>query len=222
MSFRNATQQQEAIEAARVERAKKETVEAVFFKYPTLVQCEANARKIIEDISFWAQNTEILPTFQLFQSMLDENPDHIKTYATQSVERGRQQVIDDILNLLASKNGGRDGKFDSYNLRSEKARMQSWNLPALRTRLNEIKVKQKMSAAPVSVLKSFVADAHREDRPFPGWPTLPKSMWSSSQGRTINIDADYLNFIGKHDRYEFARVCKLYGTSQVDARRGIR
>jgi len=49
------------------------------------------------------------------------------------------------LALLASKNGGRDGKFDSYNLQSEEKRMASWTLDALRIRLAEIKTKQRMS-----------------------------------------------------------------------------
>ncbi len=219
--FTNVHQQQRAVEAARTENAKRETVAAVYAKYPKMVQCEANARKILEDIVYWTQTPEVLPTLDLFEAMLLENPEHIKTYATQSIERTKEQIIEDILSLLESKNGGRDGKFDSYNLRSEEARMKSWSLDALRTRLNDIKTKQRMSTTSVSTLKTFLADAHRDDQPFPGFPTLPKSLWSTSQGRTINIDAAYLNHIGKHDKYEFLRFVKLYGSAQVDHRRGI-
>ncbi len=215
MSFRNATQQQEAIEAARVQQAKRDCIAEVFSKYPTMVQCEANARKIIEDISFWAPNTEILPTFQLFQSMLDENPDHIKTYATQPVDRTKEQIREEIISLLQAHS-----RRDDHMLKSEESRMKSWDLSALRIRLAELKTKTHMVSQPVSELKQFVADSRPSISPFPGFATLPKSIWRD--GRTVTIDADYLNHIAKHDKYEFVRICKIYGSAQVDSRRGIR
>lgn len=98
--------------------------------------------------------------------------------------------------------------------------MESWSLDALRNRLNEIKTKQHMAAAPVSVLKSFVADAHRDTNQFAGYPNLPKSMWLD--GRTILVDADYLNGLVKSDMYQFKRLVRLYGSQQVDSRRGIK
>src|SRR6266513_2677054 len=168
MSFKNAVQQQQAIEAARMEQAKRTCVAAVYATYPTMLQCEANERQILEMVLAWSQNPDDLPTNELFQSMLDENPDAIKTFATQAIERTKEQIRDEILTFRTSKNGGRDGKFDSFNLRSEEARMKSWSLDALRNRLNEIKVRQKMVQAPVSVLKSYLADAHADKSPFPG------------------------------------------------------
>ena len=220
--MRNEQQQRQMTEAARMENARKECIAAVFSKYTTLIQCEANSRKILEDIVYWTQIPDAIPTLDAFEAMLLENPDHIKNYATQSIERSKEQIIEEVLTLLESRNGGRDGKFDSYNLRSEEARMRSWSLESLRTRLNEIKVRQRMAVEPVSALKTFVADAHRVTNEFAGWPNLPKSMWSSSQGRTITVDADYLNHLGKHDKYEFARLVKFYGSAQIDRRRGLK
>ncbi len=220
--MRNEQQQRQMTEAARMENARKECIAAVFSKYTTLIQCEANSRKILEDIVYWTQIPDAIPTLDAFEAMLLENPDHIKNYATQSIERSKEQIIEEVLTLLESRNGGRDGKFDSYNLRSEEARMRSWSLNDLRARLNEIKVRQRMAVEPVSALKTFVADAHRVTNEFAGWPNLPKSMWSSSQGRTITVDADYLNHLGKHDKYEFSRFVKLYGSAQIDHRRGLK
>src|SRR6266513_5667429 len=145
MSFKNAVQQQQAIEAARMEQAKRTCVAAVYATYPTMLQCEANERQILEMVLAWSQNPDVLPTIELFQSMLDENPDAIKTFAMQAIERTKEQIRDEILTLIASKNNGKDGKFDSFNLRSEEKRMESWSLDALRNRLNEIKVRQRMS-----------------------------------------------------------------------------
>src|SRR5713226_9764328 len=156
MSFRNIDQQNAAIEAAAHEQAKRNTIAYAYQKHPTLVQCDANNRMLIELVERWA-GTEVHPSPALFDSMLDENgPDALSMLARQPVERTKEQIIEEILTLLASKNGGRDGKYDAYNLKSEETRMKSWSLDALRARLNEIKAKQGMAAAPVEVLKTYV------------------------------------------------------------------
>jgi hypothetical protein len=222
MGFTNLQQQHEATEAARTQQAKRDCIAHVYATYPTMVRCEANERAIIETILAWTQNPDVLPTIELFQSMLDENPEAIKTLATQPVERHKEQIIQEILTLLASKNDGRDGKFDSHNLRSEEARMKSWSLDALRTRLNEIKIKQGMSAQPVAALKAFVQEAHADRRPFPGWPTLPPQLVLPGQIYAINVTAEWLNGLARNDIWQFKRVVKLYGSQQVDARRGIK
>src|SRR5258708_40305619 len=112
---------------------------------------------IVELTERWA-GPDIVPTSELFDSMLDENgKDALSMLAQQPVERSKEQLREEILTLLASKNGGRDGKYDAYNLKSEEARMKSWSLDALRLRLAEIRAKQRMVSTPVSVLKSFVA-----------------------------------------------------------------
>src|SRR6266404_5586367 len=179
MSFRNVKQQQAAIAAANLENAKKTLVAFVYQKFPTLVQCEANSRMIVELTQFWA-GPHIVPTPEAFLSMLDENgEDALSMLARQPVERTRQQIVSEILSLLASKNDGRDGKFNSFNLRSEEKRMESWSLDALRIRLAEIRTKQGMASKSASELKQIVAEARRDDRPYPGFPTLDKSLQAS-------------------------------------------
>jgi hypothetical protein len=54
------------------------------------------------------------------------------------------------------------------------------------------------------------------------WPKLPLRMVPRGQVTSIAIDANYLNNIAKYDKYEFARLCKLYGCDAVDTRRGIK
>jgi hypothetical protein len=219
----NRYQQQEMAEAARMEQAKRDCIAQAYEKYPTLVRCEANERAIIEMILAWTQNPDVLPTIELFQSMLDENgEDALSVLATQPVERHKQQIIQEILTLLASKNDGRDGKFDSHNLRSEEARMKSWSLDALRTRLNEIKTKQGMSAQPIATLKAFVHDAHTDRRPFPGWPTLPPQLVLPGSLHATNVTAEWLNILARNDIWQFKRLVKLYGSKQVDFRRGLK
>src|SRR5205814_312200 len=107
-------------------------------------------------------------------------------------------------------------------LKAESNRLKHFSIEALRIRLAELKNKIRMVSQPVSELKKFVADAHRTTNEFPGFATLPKSIWSSVQGRTITVDADYLNHLGKHDIHEFARLVKCYGSEQIDHRRAIR
>ena len=87
--------------------------------------------------------------------------------------------------------------------------MKSWSLEQLRTRLNEIKVKQKMASTPVSELKKYVADA----RPAPGYPTLPKQLFEN--GRTVTVDAFYLKAL---DPYSLKRMCRIYSTEAVNQR----
>src|SRR5260370_42636056 len=58
MSFRNIDQQNAAIEAAAHEQAKRNTIAYAYQKYPTLVQCDANNRMLIELVERWA-GTEV-------------------------------------------------------------------------------------------------------------------------------------------------------------------
>jgi hypothetical protein len=209
MSFRNIDQQNAAIEAAAHEQAKRNTIAYAYQKHPTLIQCDANNRMIIELVERWAGD-EVQPSPALFDSMLDENgKDALSMLAQQPVERTKEQITQEILTLLASKNGGRDGKYGAYNLRSEETRMKSWSLDALRTRLNEIRTKQKMWMAPVSELKKFISDAH----PNTGFPAFPRSLFEN--GVTQKVDAAYLKAL---DLYSFKRLCRIYSTEAVNQR----
>jgi hypothetical protein len=213
MSFRNIDQQNAAIEAAAHEQAKRNTIAYAYQKHPTLVQCDANNRMIIELVERWAGD-EVQPSPALFDSMLDENgKDALSMLAQQPVERTKEQITQEILTLLASKNGGRDGKYDAYNLRSEETRMKSWSLDALRNRLNEIKTKQRMAVAPVSVLKTYVAESRRDTSPYPGFPQMPKEVWQD--GKTVPLNAATIKAMSS---YEIRRLARIYSDSQLNAR----
>ena len=213
MSFTTQVQQQRAIEAAALENAKKNLVAFVYQKFPTLIVCDANSRMIVELTERWA-GPDIVPTSEVFMSMLDENgKDALSMLAQQPVERSKEQLREEILTLLASKNGGRDGKFDAYNLRSEEARMKSWSLDALRARLNEIRTKQRMAVAPVSALKTFVAESRRDTSPYPGFPQMPKEVWQD--GKTVPLNAATIKAMSS---YEIRRLARIYSDRQLNAR----
>lgn len=202
--FRNAVQQEEAVQAARMENAKKQTVEAVYAKYPTIVRCEANERQILSLVLAWAQNPQALPTFELFQSMLEENPEAMESLATQPLERIRQQIAEEILSLLAAHS-----RRDALMLKSEEARMKSWSLDALRIRLAELKTKIGMVSTPVAALKSFVRDSRPD---YSQWPELPKTIWTGVA--YIPLNAAYIKSL---PAFEIRRLQRIYGP-QVDQR----
>src|SRR5258708_6913578 len=92
MSFRNIDQQNAAIEAAAHEQAKRNTIAYAYQKHPTLVQCDANSRMIVELVERWA-GTEVHPSPALFDSMLDENgKDALSMLAQQPVEHTKEQI----------------------------------------------------------------------------------------------------------------------------------
>src|SRR5882724_9518986 len=102
MGFRNAAQREAAIEAARMQQAKKDCIDAVYASRQDFVRCEANDRAIIETIEYWTGNPNVLPTKFIFDEALLENPAQINSFARQPVERSRQQVIEEIVELLAA------------------------------------------------------------------------------------------------------------------------
>jgi hypothetical protein len=178
---------------------------------------------IIELVRDWA-GSHAQPSPALFDSMIDENGEEaLKMLAQQPVEKTKQQLIEDILMLIKSKDGGKDGKFDDFSLKNEEKKMASWSLDQLRARLHEVRTRQRMAVAPVSELKAYVKEQHSTPTcgcPRPcGFAALPTSMWSSALGRSVTVDAEYLNHLAKHDKWDFARLVKLYGSHHVDARR---
>jgi hypothetical protein len=211
MGFRTMEQQQAAINAAQLEQERRKTIELVYGKHQQMIRCLANERLIIEVIERFAG--EVVPSFGIFEDAILENPDEMKNFATQAVEKSKEQITEDILSLLSSKDGGRDGKFNDFNLQSEKSRMASWSLEALRVRLAEIKTKQHMATTPVSVLKAFVSDAHADKRKYPGFPELPKQIWNGTDHVAVNA-----SFFRRLDAHEVRRYTRLYSVEQVNDR----
>jgi hypothetical protein len=214
MSFITQEQNAAMAEAARMENAKKTCIAEVYQERQDFTRCMANDRAIIDAIARWSGNPDLLPTRELFNEVLLENPEEIRNFARQPLALAKEQVVEEYLRLLAAHS-----RQDQYSLKQEENRLKHLPLEVCRQKLQELKSRQKMAQAPVSALKTFV----RENTPQPSqWPTLPTSLWSTPQGKTITIDAEYLNHLARHDKYEFVRLCKLYGTAQVDARRGLK
>ena len=82
--------------------------------------------------------------------------------------------------------------------------MRHMSLDALQARLAELKAKIGMASQPVSTLKAFVADARRDDRPFPGFPTLDRSVQAAE--------------IKAMESSALKRLVRLYSAAQVNAR----
>ena len=206
--FRTQEDQQAAINAARYENAKNEMLNAAYAANPLWVHCMASDKQIFEIFTMFAGH-DAMPSYELFRLALDENPTAIQMLAQQSEAVTRRQLTESILSLIASKNQGRDGKFDSFSLKAEENRLKHFSIEALRQKLSDIKVKQRMSTTPVSVLKQMVADA----RPAPGYPMLPKQLFEN--GRTVTVNALYLKAL---DPYTLKRMCRIYSTEAVNQR----
>jgi len=216
MSFRTQEQQTAAIEAARTENAKKTCIAEVYAEHQDFVRCEANNRAIIGVIERWSgNNPDLVPTRELFNEILLENPGELANFARESLALAKEKVVAEYLQLLASHS-----RQDQYSLKQEENRLKHLPLEVCRQKLAELKSRQKMAAVPVSVLKSLVADAHRDTSQFAGYPNLPKSMWLD--GRTVTVDANYLNGLVQTDMWQFKKLVRLYGSQQVDSRRGIK
>jgi len=181
---------------------------AAYTANPLWVRCIASDKAIFEIFMMFAGH-DAMPSYELLRLGLDENPTAVKMIAQQSEAVTRSQLTEEILSLIASKNQGRDGKFDSFSLKAEENRLKHFSTEALRQRLSDIKVKQKMSSQPVGVLKQMVSDA----RPAPGYPTLPKQLFEN--GRTVTVDALYLKAL---DPYSLKRICRIYSTEAVNQR----
>jgi hypothetical protein len=207
MSFTNAAQQQEMIEAARMEQAKRDVIAAVYAdpQYEDFVRCEANDRAIIE-ISFrWTQNPDVLPTKEIFDEAMRENPDEVKHFARRPTKQHRALIISEYLKLLAAHS-----RQDSISLRSEERRLQHLPLSALRQKLDELKRRQGMSSMPVSALKQIVRDGRPDQNQF---PQLPKTIWNGTSHVLLNAAA-----FRAMSAFDLKRYGRIYGTAAVNER----
>jgi hypothetical protein len=212
--FKTREDQEAAIAAAHCEIEKRKTIEIVYAKFPTFLRCEANDKAIIEIITRWA-GPDVIPTADLFMSAMDENKeDVVSRMATQPEAKIRASLIEEILHLLATRGIGHD----AISLKTEKARLENATTQALHQRLSELKVKQQMASAPVPVLKALVADAHRDQRKYPGYPDLPTTLVPRGQVQAIRCDSTYLLGLAKKDFYEYKRMVDRFGSAQITDR----
>jgi hypothetical protein len=206
MSYKNLEQQQQALEAAKYENAKHQTRIHVYQKYLRVLPCEANDRLISEIIDRWlGGNSDVLHSLTIFEEAIAQNPTDFNSLAKQIESVTCEQLIDQIIDLLATK-----GKaHDDFTLKSERTRLKSFTIPALRARLADLQRGAHMAGQSVQQLKQLVADA----RPVPGYPALPRQLFEN--GQTVSVNAAYLKAL---DTYSLKRLCRIYSTEAVNQR----
>jgi hypothetical protein len=208
MSFKNRYEQQRAIEAAGEQQAKRDCLAQVYDSRQDFMRCMANDHAILEFITAWSGNPDILPTKELFDQALMENPDAVKTFARMPLEEAKDQVIEEYLEKLAAHS-----RQDRFSLKQEESRLRHQSLEVCRQKLSDLKLRQKMAALPVGTLKALVKEAHVDSRPFPGFPTLPQQLYEN--GRYVAVNAEYLKNL---DGFSIRRLCRLYSSDQITAR----
>jgi hypothetical protein len=199
--------------AAAYENARKRMLEAAYAHNPLWVRCLASDKAIFQIFTDFAGH-DVMPTFEMLQTALDVNPDAAKDVAQRSESTTRDILSAEILELLRKHGRGHD----SWTLRSEETRLKAFSIEALYARRDALKSGAALARRPMSELKEMVAGQRQEPSMY---PRLPETMWSSVQGRHIQIDAEYLNHLAANDKYEFVRLVKLYGSKAVDSRRGL-
>jgi hypothetical protein len=169
--FRTLEDQKRAQEAARVEQAKKVCIAEVFADpaYEAILPCEGNSRRVIDVILQWTNYDEsVLPTKNVFDLAMTENPDEIKTFALRPTAKQKQDLIEELIGLL--EKGGKG--HDQFTLNSERKRLNMMSLLDIRTRLANLKESRKMAAIPVAQHKADLVAA----RPTFALPEVPAEI----------------------------------------------
>ena len=185
------------------------TYQAWVVKHPEFYDCEANRNMLFGTYGYMDF------TDPLSESDLDFAYGNLKTHlALQHVptpEETKAALIDKICSLIASSNEGRDGKFDSHNLNTERTKMNFWSIQELATRLEDVMRKQSLASKPIGELQQIVQSA----RKYVGYPQLGKTVVPPGTVHAVNLNAAYLQSL---DAYALKRLCRLYGIEQVNNR----
>ncbi len=207
MGYKNSEQTEAAVAAAKYENAKHLTRIHVYQKYLRVVPCEANDRRISDIINRWTgNNPAVMHSLAIFEEACAENPTEYNSLAKQLEDKTVQQLIDQIIGMLAAHGKGHD----DWSLNQERVRLTTFSIPMLRKRLEDLQRGAHMAGQSVQQLKQLVADA----RPTSGFPALPKAMWDSAAGKHVTVDSAYLR---SRDAWELKRLLRLYG-EQVNQR----
>jgi hypothetical protein len=226
MSFPTKIEQDQKARSAEYGRAREEGLAAIFAAFPGAPRHMANEQMVEEICAHFLglQLHQCTPTLAVFRSAVAADPTILgKVVSVMPIEKQKAELIDEICDLLRSPDGsGRGGKYSDFNLKSVRQQMQYWEISKLQVRRNDILRSQTLVQIPLAELKQGVAEAHRVDRPFPGWPTLPSHIVPPGQIQAVVVDADYLNRLIQADTYFFKRLVNKYGSPQIDARRGLK
>jgi hypothetical protein len=219
MSFKTAEDQAAAIHAAHLELEKRRTIEAVYTKFPMFPPNDANDKAIIEIIARWI-GSDVIPTADLFMSAYEENPaDVINRMIVSPESKTRARLIEEICDLLRAPDpSGRGGRYSSFNIDSVRIKMDSWSLPQLQARKDEIVRTQILNKKPLTELKEMVHEAHRDTRRFRGYPNLPATIVPRGQVQAVRCDSAYLLNLARIDFHEYRRMVDKFGSDQITAR----
>ena len=66
----------------------------------------------------------------------------------------------------------------------------------------------------------MVKEHYNQPVAFPGFPVLPDRMYERGKG-WVEVDAAFLENLIREDMFSFRRLVRLYGSQQVDHRRGL-
>jgi hypothetical protein len=209
MGYKNLEQQQQAVEAAQYENAKKQTRIQVYQKYLRLLPCDANDKFISEICDRWLGGNSVLHSLAVFEEAIAENPTEFDALAKQPEAVTCEHLTDQILSMLAAHGKGHD----DFTLKSERTRLSTFTIPALRARLADLQAKAHMAGQSVQQLKQLVSDARADRSPYPGFPTLPKSVWNGTTHAPLDAAA-----FRAMDAFEIRRYTRLYSVQQVNER----
>jgi hypothetical protein len=137
------------------------------------------------------------------------NMPSIAMYNKQHVST-KDELIEDICeSLRAPDPSGRGGRYSSFNIESVRSKMQSWSVPQLQARKDEIIRAQALNEKPLSELKQMVHEA----QPQFGFPKLPRTFMDGM--KSVPIDAAFLKRLPS---WELKKYVRIYGEFAINAR----
>jgi hypothetical protein len=108
----------------------------------------------------------VLHSLTIFEEAIAHNPTEYNSLAKQTEEKTAEQLIEQIIDMLAAHGKGHD----AFTSKQERTRLGRFTIPALRTRLADLQTKARMAGHSVTALKAFVAD------PCPARPHISCGM----------------------------------------------
>jgi hypothetical protein len=190
-------------------------LQLIYAQFPQIRPCDATANMIADIVVRFTSVWEPV-TLARFQEAIRENPDALKSLVIEPVKEQNDRLINEIVALLRSPTGdGRGGKFSDTSLNAEIGKMKFWTREQLAARLQEVKAKQALQKQTSTQIRADLAEARKDTRPFPGWPTLPASIVPRGQIQAVQCDAAYLRSLHPED---LRRMTRLYSVDQINFR----
>ena len=165
-----------------------------------------------------------------FEYHLGRTDSTISLLPAPSPEQVKATLIEQICTLLKSPGGdGRGGRYtycgsatkclhkpsSICNIHAAQYAMQTWDIPRLTARLQEIRFKQEKHT--VTELRQLIQSA-RPERRADGYPRLPTTIVPPGQVQAVTCDSAYLLGLAKTDFYEYKRLVSRYGSTQITER----